>query len=194
MADLSDFIVSKVRVKLLSILLSSAGELFHVRGLVRLAKEEINAVRRELMRMEEAGIVKKEARGNRLYYWARTDYLFYQDLLSAVSKTTGLGGAIYESRNKLGKINFVMLSGRTARGKPRKAEDEVDLLVVGEVVLPELASIVRSQETRLGREINYTVMTKEEFEFRKRRKDSFLAGILSGSRIMIVGDEEDLVS
>lgn len=194
MADLSDFIVSKVRVKLLGILLSPAGELYHVRGLVRLAKEEINAVRRELMRMEEAGIVKKEARGNRLYYWARTDYLFYQDLLSAVSKTTGLGGAIYENINKLGKINFVMLSGRTARGKPRKSEDEVDLLVVGEVVLPELASIVRSQETRLGREINYTVMTKEEFEFRKRRKDTFLGGILSGSRIMIVGDEEDLVS
>jgi len=42
--------------------------------------------------------------------------------------------------------------------------------------------------------VNQGFMSKEEFEFRKKRRDPFLLGILSGSRVMIVGDEEDLVS
>jgi len=46
---------------------------------------------------------------------------------------------------------------------------------------------------RRGREINYTVMTQDEFEFRRRRRDPFLTGILAGSRVMIMGDEEELV-
>ena len=86
-----------------------------------------------------------------------------------------------------------MFSGRFSRGKNRKREEDVDILVVGEVVLPELASIIRAEESKRGKEINYTVMSKEEFEFRKKRRDPFLLGILSGSRTMIIGDEEELV-
>ena len=33
-------------------------------------------------------------------------------------------------------------------------------------------------------------MSREEFDFRKKRRDPFLGGILSGSRVMIIGDEE----
>ena len=116
----------------------------------------------------------------------------FGDLLSIVAKSTGLGKAILDSRSKLGKINLVMFSGKFARSKPRKKEDEVDLLVVGEVVLPELASVVRNFESKLGREINYTVMAKEELEYRKKRRDPFLQGIFLNSRVMIIGDEEEL--
>jgi hypothetical protein len=37
-------------------------------------------------------------------------------------------------------------------------------------------------------------MSREEYEFRKKRRDPFLLGILAGSRVMIIGDEESLVS
>jgi hypothetical protein len=190
---LRDLMVSKVRVKLLKVFLYKPGEMYHVRGLVRATGEEINAVRRELARMEKRGMVKKEPRGNRLYYWFRKDYPLYSDLLSLVSKSVGLGAALVRNRNKLGKIKFVMLSGRFARQLP-PVEGGVDLLVVGEVVLPELAKIVREEEAKLEREVNYTVMTKDEFEFRKRRRDPFVLSILGGSRVMVFGDEEELVS
>jgi hypothetical protein len=87
-----------------------------------------------------------------------------------------------------------MFSGKFARLKERKREDEVDILVVGEVVLPELAALIRAEESKRGREINYTVMSRDELEFRKKRRDPFLGGILAGSRVMIIGDEEDLVN
>lgn len=194
MANLEDIITSKVRVKILDLFYSNLGEMYHVRGIVREVGEEINAVRRELERLENAGILKKEPRGNRIYYFTRPDYPLYGDILAIVSKSTGLGKLLIDSKSKLGKPSYIMFSGKFVRRKPRKKEEEVDILVVGEIVLPELASIIRSFETKLNREINYTVMSREELEFRKKRRDPFLQGILAGSRTMIIGDEEELVS
>lgn len=194
MASLSDIITSKVRIKILELFFSNLKEMYHVRGIVREIKEEINAVRRELERLEKAGLFKKESRGNRVYYWVRGDYPFFDDLLSLVAKTTGLGAAIIGARGKIGKISSVMFSGGFVRRIPRKNEDEVDILIIGEVVLPELAAIIRAEESKRGKEINYTVMSKEEYEFRKKRRDPFLSGILSKSRVMIIGNEEELVA
>lgn len=194
MASLSDFIVSKVRVKLLKVFFEDPKEMYHVRELVRRTNEEINAVRRELARMEEAGMVKKEQRGNRLYYWTKTDYPFFPELLAMVCKTTGLGLAIRKNRGKLGKVSFVVFSGEFARHLERKDGDQVDVLVVGDIVLPELASLVRQEEAKRKQEINYTPMTKEEFEFRKTRRDPFILSILQGSRVMVIGDEQNFVS
>jgi len=194
MATLNDIITSKVRVEILELFLSNLKEMYHVRGIVRETKEEINAVRRELERLEKAGILKKEPRGNRVYYWIRPDYDFFGDLLSIASKTQGLGAQMIQNKSKIGKVSFVMFSGKFARYKERKKEDEVDILVVGEVVLPELAALIRFEESKRGKEINYTVMSKEEFDFRKKRRDPFLLAILAGSRTMIIGDEEDLVA
>lgn len=185
--------ISKVRVKLLEVFLSDPNEMYHVRDLVRRTKEEINAVRRELAHMETSGMVKKEPRGNRLYYWARHDYPFYSDLCSMVAKTTGLGAKIVKNKAKIGRLSFVLFSGKFVK-RLERGEQEVDILVVGNVVMPELAAAVKEEEQARGQEINYTVMTSDEFSFRKERKDPFLMGILSGPRVMIIGQEEDLVA
>ncbi len=194
MANLEDIITSRVRVKVLELFFGNPTEMYHVRGVVREVREEINAVRRELNKFEAEGILQKEGRGNRIYYWLRREYLFYSDLLSMVAKITGLGAQLIANKIKLGKVGYVMFSGKFARYKTRKRDDEVDILIVGEVVLPELATLVRVEESKRGREINYTVMTRDEFDFRKKRRDPFLLGILAGSRVMIIGDEEDLVA
>ena len=194
MADLSDIITSKARIKILELFFASSGEMYHVRGIVRETGEEINAVRRELERLEGAGVLKKEGRGNRHYYFPREDYPFYGDILSMVAKTTGIGAQIIADKKKIGRLNYVMFSGRFARHKQRKKDDEVDVLIVGEIVLPELANMIRIEESKRGCEINYSVMSRDEFEFRKKRRDPFLLGILYSSRVMIIGDEESMIN
>jgi len=194
MASLTDLFISKVRVKLIKIFLSSPQEIFYVRQLVRLIGEEINAVRRELLRLETRGLVKKEPRANRLYYGFVRTYPFYQDLLSLVAKTTGLGADIIKHKNKLGNLKFAMLSGRYVRFMARRSEEDIDLLLVGEVNMHELNSLVRQAESTREKEINYAPMTLEEFGFRKSRRDPFLLRILMGGRVMLIGDEEEMVS
>ncbi len=190
--ELRDLFISKVRVKLLQIFFDNPNELYYVRQLVRKSDEEINAVRRELGHLEKAGLLKKEPRGNRLYYWLNKSTLFFDDLSSMVAKTTGLGKEILKNRTKLGKISYAVLSGKFVKRISRQ-EDEVDLLVVGDIVMAELAALVRAEETRRKQEINYTVMTDQEFLFRKQRRDPFLLGILESSKVMVIGEEEKLL-
>ncbi len=190
---LSDLFISKVRVKILEFFITNPGAMFHVREIVRRVDEEINAVRRELARMEKFGLMASEWRANRRYYHFKKEYIFFNELLSMVSKTTGLGGSLLAHKTKLGKVKFSVIFGRFLR-REKPLADSVDLLVVGTVVLPELAALVREEEARLGREVNYTVMTDEEFAFRKERRDPFIVSILSQPRVMLIGDEEALVS
>ncbi len=109
-----------------------------------------------------------------------------------VTKSTGLGLKIRKLQRKLGDLSFVMFSGRFVRGLQVRQGD-VDMLVVGTVVLPELDVLVKEAEKRLEREINYTVLTDEEFEFRKTRRDPFIMDVLYGTRIMVIGSEDEFV-
>ena len=195
MANLKDLFVSKVRVKLIQIFLNKPQEMFYVRQLVRETDEEINAVRRELARLEARGLIKSEPRANRLYYFFIKTYPFYQDLISLVAKTTGLGAEIIKHHHKFGNIKYALLAGRYARYMPRKSDEDIDLLIVGtKLIIPELNRLVRTAESQREKEINYAPMTSEEFTFRKSRRDPFLTRILMAGRVMLIGDEEEMVS
>ena len=189
---LADLITSKSRTKLLNVFLNNPYEMYHVRELVRRTGDEINAVRRELQFLEKNGILEKENRANRVYYSLDKDYPFYSDLLVIGAKTIGLGQEIMNNRAKLGKIKYALFSGKFVR-RMKEPADAVEVVIVGTVVLPELAILIRNEETRLGTEINYTAMSEEEFKFRKQRKDPFIVDILSNSKTMLIGDEEGLL-
>ncbi|MBI2431184.1 MAG: hypothetical protein HYV39_04165 [Candidatus Levybacteria bacterium] len=190
---LGDLITSKSRVTLISVFLLSPFDMFHVRELVRRTGDEINAVRRELAFLEKKGILVREPRANRIYYSLAKNYPFYYDLLAIGAKIMGLGSEILKNRTKLGRVKYAMFSGGFVR-KVKKEQESVDLLIVGTVVLPELALLVKDEEKRIGREINYTVMSEDEFHFRKKRSDPFILSILHGSRLMLIGDEQQMLS
>lgn len=189
---MEEIIVSKVRVKILQLFLSSTEPLFHVREIVRRVDEEINAVRRELARMEKFGMVTSEWRANRRLYAFRRDYPYYSELLALVVKSTAMGGAIVKNRHKLGKVKYAMVATRFVRGK-ESTTDEVDLLVVGQIVLPELQAIVADEQTKREREINYSFMDDAEFNFRVKRRDPFILKVLVQPKVMLLGNEEDLM-
>lgn len=189
MADLQDLMISRVRVKMLELFFNHADEMYYVRQITREIKEEINAVRRELERLLGVGLLKSEQRGNRLYYSLNKRYLYYQELQQIITKSTGLGKKLRRLRRKLGNLEFVMFSGKFVRGIT-PGQEEIEVLIVGEVVLTELQALMKEEEKRLGREVNYAVFDTEEFEFRKARRDPFVMDILYRTRVMVIGDED----
>lgn len=190
---MEEIIVSKVRVKILQLFLSSEESLFHVREIVRRVSEEINAVRRELARMEKYGLLSSEWRANRRLYRFRKDYIYYPQLLEMVIKSVGLGANIIKNRHQLGKIKFACLAIRFVKNLPTGPED-VDLLIVGQIVGPELQVLVSDEQAKRERDINYTYMDEAEFSFRVRRRDPFILRVLVQPKIMLIGTEEDLLS
>lgn len=189
-SPLQDFMISRTRVRMMELFLNNPDEMYYVREITRQTKEEINAVRRELDRMHGYGLLKSEQRGNRLYYFVNKKYVFFHELLQIVAKTTGLGKEIRKNLKKLGDVEFVMFSGRFVENQPPR-QGELDVLVIGDIVLAELQQIMEKAQERLEREINYTVFSGEEFKFRKTRRDPFVLDALYNSRVMIVGNDTD---
>lgn len=189
---MDELFVSKVRVKMLQLFLASEETLFHVREIVRRVDEELNAVRRELARMEKFGMVTSEWRANRRLYRFRKDYPLYAELLGMVTKSNGLGGAIVRNRARLGKVKFAMMATRFAKNGI-SSTDDVDLLLVGQIIQPELQSLIADEQAKREREINYTFMDEPEFAFRVKRRDPFILRVLVQSKIMLIGDEQELL-
>ncbi len=190
---MEELFVSKVRVKVLQLFLSSSETLFHVREIVRRVGEEINAVRRELARMEKFGMVASEWRANRRLYRFRRDHRFYPELLALVVKTTGLGEAILKNRSKLGRIKYALIATRFAKHQISGVED-VDVLIVGQILSPELQVLVTHEQTKREGEINYSFMDEAEFNYRVKRRDPFILRVLTQPKIMLIGDESDLLA
>jgi DNA-binding transcriptional ArsR family regulator len=187
---LKDLLVSEVRVNILKTMLRNPSKPFHVRALVRAVDTEINAVRRELLRLTNLGLLRNRQSGNRIYYSVNTSSIYFAELLSMVSKEEGLGADIIKHAKQLGDIRYAVLSRAFLRGRESSVLD-VDLFIVGTVNIEVLQKLVREEEARIGREINYTVMSEEDFVFRKRRNDQFMSKVLAQSRTMLLGDEEE---
>lgn len=187
---LKELFVSEVRVNILKRMLPTPDKPYHVRALVRAVKTEINAVRRELARLYRIGLLRKRPSGNRIYYTVDTSSPFYPELLALIAKDKGIGGGIIANLKKLGDVRFAVLSKAYIRGRVSSVLD-VDLFLVGEVNLSTLKELVDIEQQKTGQEINYSVMSLEDFVFRKRKGDTFINKILSQSRAMLVGDEEE---
>lgn len=189
---LQHIIPSKARRKILELFYQNIDQNYYLRRIVREIDEEVNAVKRELDILSGSKLLHKEKRLNKIFYSLNKGYLYYDEFLRIFSKSNYLTTLIYKNISKIGKIKFIVLSTKFSKKLPIK-EDEIYLLLVGIIVVPEVASIISEAEKTFGREINYTVMTDEEFNFRKKNNDPFIWRFLKQPKIMLVGVEEELV-
>ena len=190
---LKDIVTSEVRIKIIHEFFKDVNKPLHIRELARRVDTEINAVRRELLRFHKAGLLKKEARMNRVYYQIKKDYSIYPEIFSIVAKEIGLGSIIIKNLTELGKVKFALLSRAFVEGRI-STTDQVDLLIVGAVDIKFLQEIIKNYEAHIEREINYTVLGEEEFFFVKTRKDPIINGAITQSRVILVGDENKYCS
>ncbi len=100
---------------------------------------------------------------------------------------------IIKNSGKLGKIKFAVLLLKFIK-KQKGQEGEIFLLLVGTIVLPEISSLIAEEEKEPGSEMNYTVMTEEEFAYRKKSNDPFIWTFLKQPKLMILGDEGGLTA
>lgn len=189
-----DFLfISKVRIKALKYFFFHPDVPMHLRGAVRELNEEINAVRRELQRLEECKILKTDKKGNRKYFSLNFNHPFFNELLAIMHKSFGLGGDIVRNEGRIGEIDFAILTSTYTKGI-RLGVHDVDLIVVGQVDISYLSEIVSKAEKLLDREINYTVLKSTEFDIRKKRRDPFVIELLLSSKILLIGNQEELVA
>lgn len=189
---LQHIIPSKTRRKILNLFFHNPNESFYLRKIVRDINEEVNAVKRELDILDGEKLLNREKRLNKVFYSLNKSYQLYDEFMRIFTKTDKLASLVYANHSKLGKLKFITVSLKFSKKLPIK-EDEIYLLLVGVVVVPEISAIITEIEKDFGREINYTVMTEEEFGFRKKNNDPFIWRFLRQPKVMLVGTEDDLL-
>lgn len=189
---LEKIIPSKTRRKILELFYHKPAESYFLRKVVREIDEEVNAVKRELDILANEKLLIRERRLNKVFYSLNPHYTFYDDFLKIFTKTGALATAIFKNLSKLGKTKFVVVSTKFTK-RQEISPDEIYLLLVGIMVIPEVSAIVEEIQKDFGREINFTVMTEEEFKFRKKNNDPFIWRFLKSPKVMLVGSEDELL-
>ena len=189
---LQRIIPSKARRKILELFFHNPAGSYYLRKIVRDVNEEVNSVKRELDILSKDKVLHKERRLNKVFYTLNKNYIFFDEFLRIFAKMNSLSNLIYKNMSKLGKVKFITLSMKYAKKIVIK-EDEIYFLFVGTIVVPEVVSIVSTIEKEFGKEINYTIMKIEEFNFRKKNNDPFIWRFLKQPKIMLVGSEQELL-
>lgn len=197
---------SKTRVKLLRLFLNNPSQPYYMRELARNLKTQLNSVRREINNLEKLEIIKsvqlpdgpdeeeeseaklskkkkKKIRGSKKYFLANTDFILYPELKALLLKAQLLLERNFVGKvEKMAKVKLFLLTGIFV-GVEGFA---TDMLLIGTVNRKKLAKIVKDFEKELNRDINYTVMSHQEFQYRQDITDRFLYNIFEGRKIIIV--------
>ena len=153
-----------------------------------------STLQRELASLVEAGILRRKRDGNRVYFQPDPDCPLLPELTGLMTKTAGLLDVLREALAPFaGSIRWAFVYGSVARAEVRSASD-VDLMVVGSVGLADLVSALRKAERRLGRPINPTVYTPEEFVQKRQAGHHFLKTVLQDEKLAIMGHEHELAT
>lgn len=177
---------SKARQRLLLYYFTNPSAHLHLRDLAeRLAIDPSN-LSKELGRLEHEGLFKSEMSGHQKYFQLNREYSLFSEVRSIVIKTIGAIPLISQSLQKIEGIREAYVYGSFARGR-QDALSDIDVLVIGEPKSEALAEAIQKIERQLGREINYTVLTKNELKRRRARKDAFLENVWHNKRVPLIG-------
>jgi len=177
---------SKVRQRLLAYYFTNPSARYHLRDLAEKLDVDPSNLSKELARLEREGLFRSEMSGHQKYFQLNREYTLFDEVRGIVTKTFGAVPLLAQSLTKIEGIREAYLYGSFAQNQQAAASD-IDVLVIGKPDGNALEQIVRKLERQLGREINYTVLTPEEFRLRRSRKDAFLENVWHNKRVPLVG-------
>jgi predicted nucleotidyltransferase len=164
---------------------------FYLREISRMIDLPPHAVRQEMSRLRELGLVGADRRGNRLYYRANPACPIFPELKALFLKTVALGDAVRKALEEIGGIDVAFIYG-SAAANTESLESDVDLLLVGNVALSALTPMLTRVEAELRRDVNVTILSAAELRDRAARQEPFIANVLAGPKICLLGTPEDL--
>ena len=179
---------SKTRVKLLRLFYSNSNRSFYVREITRKIDEQINSVRRELANLLNVGIITSDMTNNKLYYEVNQDFEYYKPLLQIFGDGKApKGKKVTETKSNdplkaLGNIELALYTGQFTRDE----SSGIDFLIVGDTNQTQVTKYVDELEKKENKEIRYTVLALDDFLYRQRIKDRFIANVLSAKSQVLV--------
>ena len=189
--SLADALFTTTQQRVLALLFGQPNRSFYASELIESTGSGSGAVQRELKRLASSGLLTVRRIGNQKHYQANPDSPVFEELCSLVRKTVALIEPIRAALKPLAdRMDLAFLYGSVATGTDTATSD-IDILIVADgVTLEDIYSSVASVETDLGRKISPTLYTPKEFADRMASSNPFLARVLSGEHLVLMGDED----
>jgi hypothetical protein len=170
---LETLITNKTRLKLLLKFFLNSNSSSYLRNLETEFDESSNAIRIELNRFEEAGLLVSNSERNRKIFRANVEHPLFPDLHSILMKYTGFDQIVDKIIYKLGGIIRAYITGDLAKGKDTK---DIDLVLIGkEIDSAYLNSLITKVEKIINRTIHCLIITEqEETAFRSLHKEALV--------------------
>jgi predicted nucleotidyltransferase len=191
--SLSGALFSNVQQRVLALIFGHPERSFYTSEIVRSVHSGTGGVQRELSRLESSGLVSVKRIGNQKHYQANRDSPIFEELQGIVLKTSGLTEPLRQSLAPYaGKIKTAFVYGSVAKGTDT-ARSDIDLMVIGDdLAYADLYAALQKAESALGRQVNPTFLTFEDWRRKVTSKNSVVAKIGTQPRLFIFGSETDL--
>lgn len=164
---------SNTRIKLLTLFLLNPEEEYFIRELTRKLDEQINSVRRELDNLKKLGLLKSKMKNRKKYYVVNQNFVVFTELKSIIVKAMSGKDDLVKKITKLGEVSFLALLGVFVN-KP----SPVDLLIVGNIDKNRLQEFLNA-ELETDKPVRFSILSEDDFLYRIKCKDQFIASILS---------------
>jgi hypothetical protein len=158
---LDSIITSKTRVKLLLKFFLNSNTRAYLRGLADEFGDSTNAIRVELNRLTNAGLLTSEDDGRTRQYMANKKHPLFSDIHSIILKYTGIDQVIDVVLSNLGRVELAFITGDYAKGIDSGI---IDIIIVGEIDRQYLQILVDKTELLITRKIRSLILNKNEFE------------------------------
>jgi len=189
---LSSVLFPGYRRRVLGLLLLHPEEPLHGREIARRTGLPSGTITRELTRLAQVGLLKREKRGNQLLYSAERSCAVFEELASILRKTSGVAEVLAGALDPAGdRIRVAFIFGSMGRGEERAGSD-IDLIVIGDVGFAEVVKLLHASQSVLGREINPKVYSLKEWTAKRAAPDAFLRDVLAKPKIFVIGTEDEL--
>lgn len=189
---LKNILISKVRIKVLEQFFFNPLEQYHVRGLVRILDEEINAIRRELLNLESAGILKSRKETNKIVFTLNKENAIVEDLREVILKASTLGQRIAKIGTQSGKVDAIVISNSFLTNQYND-DNDIDILFVGDFDLRKLAQNMKDFEAAQAKEYRYAALSLQDFDFGKKKRTPVILNVISNDFVVVAGSVKKLV-
>jgi hypothetical protein len=167
---------SRVKARLIKFFMLNDKDEYSFSELVQKNKMKAKDINRELGRLQKMKMIAGRMRKGRRFFHTNRDFIFYPELRNLVVKSNTMPECRSLSRVKnLGRVKLALISGVFLNYPKGKA----DLLIVGdELSKAKLKHLLESMEAEVGKEINYALLSPEEFKYRTDMLDKFIMDFL----------------
>ncbi len=191
MQSLAYELLGRTRSGILSALLLHPDRSLHVRELARLTHSSPGSLHRELRTLAALGLLTRKVVGRNVHYRCNDKSPVVSDLANLLRKTAGVADVLRNALLPLAsQLKYAFVYGSIAAGTERSGSD-VDVMVLGDVGFANLVHATAEASNVIGREVNPTPMTVDEFRAKLRETSGFAGRVAAGSRIWLLGDEDE---